>query len=564
MILVGSQRGGTRQLAAHLLKPENDHVLVHELRGFMATDLTGAMTEAHALAQGTRCRQSVFSLSLNPPKGVNLELDEFVRAADRAEEALGLKGQQRAIVIHEKEGRRHAHVVWSRIDTERMKAINLPHFKLKLNSLSRELFLEHGWELPKGYRTNDWKNPLNFTLDEWQQAKRRDLDPREIKQALNEAWQQSDNLPSFRHALEERGYFLAKGDRRGFVVLDIQGEPLSLSRWLGVKPKQIEARIGSPEKLPGVDEVKADLETRMRERVEKTLNEHREQQTQELQKAKDELKAMTLVQGVERLALERAQTRRWAEETRERTARLRTGLSKVMDILTGEHLRRVRQNEHEAHASLYRDKLQRQTLFDQQMQERTPLQAAIEAIRKRQREERLHLAQQIATTLGIPMPVSGGSAAPGLRHARADELRVTPTPGVKIETAPEIGKTVNPIERPVQESIKPLARKPAERKVEPVLSPLRAEFRSATNPNGRKKKRRARRRRRPRKVITTLQYTIHGTRFKQSSVKARKRGRTRYHQASERMKDIANAAFETMRSYLHAKPIHFRIGGWPK
>ena len=38
MILVGSQRGGGRDLAHHLMKPENDHVEVHELRGFAATD----------------------------------------------------------------------------------------------------------------------------------------------------------------------------------------------------------------------------------------------------------------------------------------------------------------------------------------------------------------------------------------------------------------------------------------------------------------------------------------------------------------------------------------------
>lgn len=33
------------------------------------------------------------------------------------------KGQPRAVVFHEKENRRHCHVVWSRIDTEAMKAI---------------------------------------------------------------------------------------------------------------------------------------------------------------------------------------------------------------------------------------------------------------------------------------------------------------------------------------------------------------------------------------------------------------------------------------------------------
>jgi hypothetical protein len=49
------------------------------------------------------------------------ELD-FELAADEVERVLGLEGQPRAIVFHEKEGRRHAHVVWSRIDARAMRA----------------------------------------------------------------------------------------------------------------------------------------------------------------------------------------------------------------------------------------------------------------------------------------------------------------------------------------------------------------------------------------------------------------------------------------------------------
>ena len=46
MILKGNQRGGARQLAAHLLNArDNEHVEVHELRGFCADDLTGAFVE---------------------------------------------------------------------------------------------------------------------------------------------------------------------------------------------------------------------------------------------------------------------------------------------------------------------------------------------------------------------------------------------------------------------------------------------------------------------------------------------------------------------------------------
>jgi hypothetical protein len=73
MILKGSQRAGGRQLAAHLLRAdENEHVEVHELRGFVAEDLDGAFAEAYAASKGTRAKQFLFSLSLNPPPTARL------------------------------------------------------------------------------------------------------------------------------------------------------------------------------------------------------------------------------------------------------------------------------------------------------------------------------------------------------------------------------------------------------------------------------------------------------------------------------------------------------------
>jgi hypothetical protein len=197
MILKASQRGWPGQLAAHLLNDrDNDHITLHEVRGFVSSDLRGAMVETMAIAKGTRCRQPVFSLSLNPPKDMQASVGDLIDAADRAEAALGLQNQPRAIVIHEKEGRRHAHVVWSRIDAESMKAVNLPYFKNRLKELSRELYLEHEWTLPEGHRENGWKNPLNFSLEQWQQAKRIGLDPRELPaaKAVHPPVLQTDNV----------------------------------------------------------------------------------------------------------------------------------------------------------------------------------------------------------------------------------------------------------------------------------------------------------------------------------------------------------------------------------
>ncbi|MBY0382318.1 MAG: relaxase/mobilization nuclease domain-containing protein [Xanthobacteraceae bacterium] len=418
MILKGSQRGGARQLALHLLNDrDNDHVVVQELRGFMAGDLYGALVETQAIAKGTRCRQPVFSLSMSPPKDEAVNLEALYAAADRAEEALGLSGQPRAMVVHEKNGRRHAHVVWSRIDAEQMKAINLPHFKIRLSNLSKDLYLEHGWELPEGHRTNQWKNPLNFTLAEWQQAKRLDMDPREIKMVFRDAWAQSDNLASFRHALEERGFFLAKGDKRGFVALDIHGEAFAVARWAGVKTKDVTAKLGDAVRLPGVEAVRLDTRKRMSKQLRGYLAKDRAQKQQDMKPLKDAQARMVKGHRMERARLDEGQKKRFEAESTIRAARFRRGLGAVMDVLTGRHFKTRRENEQEAFEGLKRDRAQRETLFAAQMRERVILQKGIDDRAARLRFERMRLARHLVSMLRV----SGqGASRQQSRNAKRD------------------------------------------------------------------------------------------------------------------------------------------------
>jgi len=73
--------------------------------GFSCERLIDALSEAEAVAKGTRCRQFLFSLSLNPPPGEDVSIDTFETAIEMVEERLGLTGLPRAVVFHEKEGR---------------------------------------------------------------------------------------------------------------------------------------------------------------------------------------------------------------------------------------------------------------------------------------------------------------------------------------------------------------------------------------------------------------------------------------------------------------------------
>ena len=402
MILKGSQRGGTRALAAHLLNDkDNDHVTVAQSRGFVSDDLADAMAEVAAIAKGTKCRQPVFSLSLSPPKEAMVSERELFEAVDRAEAALGLTGQPRAVVIHEKNGRRHAHAVWSRIDAEKMAAINLPFFKTRLSELSKELYLDHGWDLPEGHRTNGWKNPLNFTLAEWQQAKRVDLDPREIKQVFLSAWQRSDNLASLRNALEEHGYFVAKGDRRGLVALDIHGEVYSLARWTGIKTKALEQKLGNGDGLPSVEQLRNDTRSRLSKELRSHLKQDLQNKQAELKPLADEAKRMASSHRAERERLRKKQDERLIEENKTRAARFRRGLGTVLDVLTGRLFAVRRENEQDAFKGYLRDQAQREQLFSIQLKERAALQKTIDAMKFFHRRERMSFARRISGMLRV-------------------------------------------------------------------------------------------------------------------------------------------------------------------
>jgi len=400
MILKGSQRAGASTLSAHLLNDrDNDHIEVLELRGFVADDLHGALLEAQAISKATKCKQFMFSLSLNPSKDHIASEQDFLDAANRAERALGLDGQPRAVVIHEKEGRRHAHVVWSRIDGENLKAINLPHFKRKLNALSRDLYLDHGWELPKGMQAGGGKSPLNFTLAEWQQARRQGLDPREIKQIFQEAWKQSDNLKSFGNALAERGYFIAKGDRRGFVALDVSGNIYAISKWTSIRAKEVKSKLGSPDKLPSVSHVKGELRGLVTDKLKEFIADVKAKHARDIKPLQHEKAKLIAQHRAERLRLEKGQKERWNEETKIRSNRLNKGIRGLLDWVSGKSKATKQRNEIEAYQHLRRDLSQRDDLVKDQMVDRQSLQKRFDAIYKSQIQDRRVLARDVSQFL---------------------------------------------------------------------------------------------------------------------------------------------------------------------
>lgn len=421
MILKGSQRSGAARLSRHLMNArDNEHVELHDLRGFACEDdLHGALLEAEAIAKGTRCKQYLFSLSLNPPEDETVDIATYETAIEMIEQKLGLDGQPRAIVFHEKEGRRHAHAVWSRIDTESMTAIPLPFFKTKLMDVSRELYLEQGWDMPKGLIDQSLRNPLNFTRAEWQHAQRMKQDPRLIKAAFRECWARSDTRQAFAQALEERGYFLAKGDRRGLVALDIHGEIYAVARWAGVKTKDVRGRLGDPKDLPSVHDTRDRIAVRMNEKLQGFVKEVRDGYRRLAPSAEFKRKEMVTRHRADRAMLAEQQSDRSAEEERNRAARLPKGLGGLWSRITGRYGKIRRHNEYETLMAQRRDEAEKDALIASQLEERRDLQKSIAALRARRTIEISDLQAGIASELSMSRDHPDERTASELHRSRA-------------------------------------------------------------------------------------------------------------------------------------------------
>lgn len=267
MIPFGSQRALGQDLATHLLNAhDNERLEVAQVRGSVARDLHGAFAEWEAVAHGlTRCRNYLYSLSVNPDLAQGrLTREQYLDYVNRVEERLGLTGQPRAVIFHEKHGRQHCHVVWSRIDAEKGTARHLAFDHEKLMMVTREFARDHGLRLPDGYFRDrgDKQKGGQQSLYERAQEAATGVSKEERMAHVTQAWQASDSPKAFVRALEELGYVLATG-KRPYVLVDVYGEVNSLPKLIDdktVRTKDIRAFLESefpPESLPSVEEAQA-------------------------------------------------------------------------------------------------------------------------------------------------------------------------------------------------------------------------------------------------------------------------------------------------------------------
>ena len=264
MIIKGKSVGGGKRLAVHLMRTDtNERAEVREVTGVAANDLRGALLEMEAVASGTRTTKPFYHASINTRADEKLTEEQRAHAIETLAEKLGLSGQPRVVVVHEKEGREHCHIVWSRIDLDRMAAISDSYNYRKHEEVARDLEREFGHERVQGaHAERDGKQRPGRTPshEEMLQADRGAVSPEEAKALVTDLWRRTFNGQTFKSALEKEDWLLARGDRRDFVVIDPNGGTHSLARRVeGAKARDIRVRMTdvNPELLPSVAEARA-------------------------------------------------------------------------------------------------------------------------------------------------------------------------------------------------------------------------------------------------------------------------------------------------------------------
>ncbi|AMY72129.1 relaxase/mobilization nuclease domain-containing protein [Frigidibacter mobilis] len=270
MIVKGGSRGGPQQLADHLRRTDtNERVEVLELHAG-TDDLAATFRDWQVLSEATRGSKGLYHVNIDPDARYVMTPDQWARAVEVLEQELGLTGQPRAVVMHEKKGRQHIHVVWARTDLETMTlrddGFNYDAHERASLRMEQEFGHEH---VPGKHAKRDREKQPDFpraeiTHAEWQQAERAALSIDERKAQITAIKESCDSGPAFRAALDEAGYVLARGDRRGFVLVDAEGEVHVLGRQIGMRAAEVKAFMADVDMdaLPSVAEAREHQEAR--------------------------------------------------------------------------------------------------------------------------------------------------------------------------------------------------------------------------------------------------------------------------------------------------------------
>ncbi|CAX26066.1 conserved protein of unknown function [Methylorubrum extorquens DM4] len=260
---------GGDALARHLLKVENEEVLVLAPRGLGSRDLIGQVRELVALSLGGRTDRPVYHVHCDPDPEIADNDGARRRFWHLFEEEFGLAGQPFCGAVHVKHARRHEHRVYSLVRPNG-SVVDVGFDFARRERCARIVECEYGMPRPTPSKharaivsalreagrddVAGWMGASGTTTAARPVAR---LSPQErlieertgvslddLRATTLAAWQESIDGPGFVEALRARGLDLREG-RSGPVVVDATGTAHLATRLIGAA-----ARRADGERIP--------------------------------------------------------------------------------------------------------------------------------------------------------------------------------------------------------------------------------------------------------------------------------------------------------------------------
>ena len=240
-------------LAPHLLDTKgNERVQLLGASGLVAADddLQGQLNEMRFFAANENA--GVFHAKLNPGQVESQAMTEAQWRETVAEyvRRQGFENHQYFAVLHEKEGRTHAHVVVGRRNLETSKSYQAHHqnaVDMRIQAELCEALPYLGQPSRRGYDAEgNPRSPRPVRGHDFDAGRRTGLDPRKIAADLQSAWIDAQgDRDQFVAAVEKQGLTIERG-RKCWVARDQAGTAHSLPRRLGLKSREVDSIMSRP------------------------------------------------------------------------------------------------------------------------------------------------------------------------------------------------------------------------------------------------------------------------------------------------------------------------------
>ncbi|MEM7709662.1 MAG: relaxase/mobilization nuclease domain-containing protein [Pseudomonadota bacterium] len=205
-------------------------------------------------AAGGNCEKPVFHYSLAWHPDESPDESHMLSCARETLEALGLGRHEAVFVAHRDQAHPHLHVIANLVNPETGRTASVSFSKRELSRWAEAYEREHGIHCEQRLENNARRRQG--------EAARYEEPAVMDKAAIQSLWRDSEDLEAFRDGLEAAGCRLARGDRRGVVVVDPAGEVASLSRQLAREQRaELKAALKGRDlgDLPDVETAKAAL-----------------------------------------------------------------------------------------------------------------------------------------------------------------------------------------------------------------------------------------------------------------------------------------------------------------